>query len=127
MGEVHFTDRELDVMSVLWARGSGTVAEVREAMPDELAYTTVLKVLQILTEKGHVRHEEEGRAYRYYPAVAPEEAGSSALKRIVSKVFQGSAELLFAQLISDRSLTEEQLQRMQDLLDDRTSGAGEGD
>ena len=61
MGEVHLTDRELDVMSALWAEGSGTVAEVREHIQDDLAYTTVLKMLQILTEKGYVRHEDEGR------------------------------------------------------------------
>ena len=124
MGDVHFTDRELDVMSALWVEGSGTVAEVRERMKDDLAYTTVLKVLQILTEKGHVRHEEEGRAYRYYPAVAPEEAGGSALRRIVSKVFHGSAEMVFAQLISDRKLTPQQLQRMQEMLDERSAEEG---
>jgi len=125
MGEVHFTGRELDIMSVLWANESGTVAEVRGELQDELAYTTVLKVLQILTDKGHVRHEAQGRAYRYYPAVEPEEAGGSALRRIVTKVFQGSAEMLFAQLISDRALTDDQLQRMQEMLDDRASGSGE--
>ena len=125
MGELHLTERELDVMSVLWAEGSGTVAEVRERIQDELAYTTVLKMLQILTEKGFVRHEEEGRAYRYYPAVAPEEAGGSALRRIVQKVFHGSAELVFAQLISDRHLTPEQLRRMQEMLDERSGGTEE--
>ncbi len=126
MGEVHLTDRELDVMSALWAEGSGTVAEVRERIQDDLAYTSVLKMLQILAEKGYVRHEEEGRAYRYYPAVAPEEAGGSALRRIVSKVFHGSAELVFAQLISDRRLTPEQLRRMQEMLEER-SAEEEGD
>ena len=58
------TDRELDVMAVLWERGSGTVAEVKAALRDELAYTTVLTVLRILEAKGHVRHEGEGRAHR---------------------------------------------------------------
>src|SRR5262245_49833892 len=66
---INFTDRELDVMAVLWERGSGTVAEVRERLPDELAYTTVLTILRILQEKGYVRHEGEGRAHRFYPLV----------------------------------------------------------
>lgn len=119
MTDVFFTDRELDIMSVLWADGSGTVAEVRDALEDELGYTTVLKMLQILEEKGHVRHEPEGRAHRFYPRVAPEKAGKSALERIRSKIFHGSAELLVAQLVSDRSLTGEQLERMRRMIEDR--------
>ncbi|HEX6924855.1 MAG TPA: BlaI/MecI/CopY family transcriptional regulator [Longimicrobiaceae bacterium] len=119
-----FTARELDVMSVLWRQGSGTVAEVREQLPDELAYTTVLWVLQTLEEKGYVRHEREGRAHRYIPLVEPEEAGATALSRIVDKVFHGSAEQLLAQLVTERNLPAEELQRMRDLLDRRLAEAG---
>ena len=54
-----FTDRELDIMSVLWRDGSGTVAEVRESLGSDVGYTTVLKMLQIMEEKGAVRHERE--------------------------------------------------------------------
>ena len=82
---VSFTDRELDVMAVLWQRGPSTVAEVREALEDALAYTTVLTVLRTLEDKGYVGHEEEGRAYRYFPAVAREEAGTSALRPAASR------------------------------------------
>ena len=106
-------------MSVLWRAGSGTVAEVREQLTDELAYTTVLWVLQTLEEKGYARHEREGRAHRYIPLVEPEEAGASALDRIVEKVFHGSAEMLLAQLVSERDLPPAELQRMRDLLDKR--------
>ena len=60
-----FTDRELDVMAVLWDRGPSTVAEVRENLEDPLAYTTVLTVLRTLETKGYVSHEEEGKAHRY--------------------------------------------------------------
>jgi hypothetical protein len=59
---------------------------VRERLADALAYTTVLWVLQTLEEKGHVRHEKEGRAYRYYPTTEPETAGEGALDRLVDKV-----------------------------------------
>ena len=79
MKEPVFTSRELDVMSVLWRESSGTVAEVRERLSDDLAYTTVLWVLQTLEEKGYVRHEREGRAHRYIPLVESEAAGASAL------------------------------------------------
>lgn len=124
MKEPRFTERELDVMSVLWRGGSGTVAEVREQIADALAYTTVLWVLQTLEEKGYVRHEREGRAHRYFPLVQPEAAGASALDRIVDKVFHGSAEMLLAQLVSERDLPPEELQRMRELLDRRLAEGG---
>jgi len=120
-----FTERELDVMSVLWRRGSGTVAEVKEGLEGEPGYTTVLKILQILEEKGMVRHEREGRAYRYHPVVEPEEAGEHALDRIVDKIFQGSAELALARLVERRRLSPGEVARMKALLDeaaDRESG-----
>jgi BlaI family penicillinase repressor len=119
MDEISFTPRELDVMSILWRAGSGTVTEVREALDEDLAYTSVLSALQTLEEKGFVRHESEGRAYRYHPTVAPENAGRSALARIREAVFQGSAELMFAQFVSDRKLKREELERMRRLLADR--------
>ena len=119
MDEISFTPRELDVMSILWRAGSGTVTEVREGLDEALAYTSVLSALQTLEEKGFVRHESEGRAYRYFPTVAPENAGRSALTRIREAVFGGSAELLFAQLVSDRKLKREELERMRRLLAQR--------
>jgi len=120
--EIQFTDRELDVMGVLWDGGPATVAEVQGALADELAYTTVLTVLRTLEEKGHIAHEEEGRAYRYYALVAREAAGESALRRLVKKVFRGSPELLLTQLVSDRKLDAEQLARLRRLLDERLEG-----
>lgn len=116
--DVHFTERELDIMSVLWRLGSGTVAEVREELGEELGYTSVLKMLQILEEKGSVRHESEGRAYRYFPVVEAAEAGGPALRRVVNKIFLGSAELVLARLVSDRTLSQEELDRMRALLDE---------
>ncbi|MFW5951027.1 MAG: BlaI/MecI/CopY family transcriptional regulator [Gemmatimonadota bacterium] len=124
MDEISFTPRELDVMSILWRAGSGTVAEVKDALEEDLAYTTVLSALQVLEEKGHVRHEAEGRAYRYYPTVAPEEAGVSALGRIRDAIYQGSAEWMFAQLVSDRRLERRDLERMRRLLDERLEEQG---
>jgi predicted transcriptional regulator len=119
MSESLFTDRELDVMSILWALGSATVADVRERLADELAYTSVLSALQTLEEKGYVRHEAEGRAYRYHPVVGPSEAGSSAIAQVLDKIFHGSAESMLAQMVEDRSLTRAELERMRALLDKR--------
>ena len=116
MHDIYFTPRELDVMSVLWREGSGTVAEVREALGEELAYTSVLSALQLLEQKGSIRHEPEGRAYRYFPVVAPERAGKSALARIRDAIFQGSAERMFAQFVAAEDLSQAELERMRRLL-----------
>lgn len=119
MTDIHFPPRELAVMSSLWRRGSATVADVREDLKEELAYTSVLSALQTLEDKGYVRHEAEGRAYRYFPLIAAERAGGSALQRIRDAIYQGSAERLFAQLVSDRKLSREELERMRALLSER--------
>jgi BlaI family transcriptional regulator, penicillinase repressor len=126
MSAVTFTTREMDVMSVLWSLGSATVAEVKDRITDPLAYTTVLSVLQTLEEKGYVRHEGEGRAYRYFPLVDWQTAGGSELKRLLSKVFRGSPELLMLQLVEDEGLTPEQLRRIQELVEERIASQ-EGD
>ena len=121
---LRLSDRELDVRAVLWSRGSGTVAEVREALPDPLAYTTVLTVLRTLEEKGFVGHEEEGKAHRYAPLVARERAGRSALTRMVDKLFDGSPELLLTQLVSDRRLSPQEIKKLRKILDQRLKEGG---
>jgi predicted transcriptional regulator len=117
--DISFTDRELDVMAVLWRKGSGTVAEVRDALDDTFAYTTVLTVLRTLEDKGFITHIAEGKAHRYLPAVTPDLAGKSALTRVLDKIFAGSPELLLTQLVSDRKLDTAELKRLRKLLDDR--------
>lgn len=119
MVEILFTDRELDVMAVLWDMGSGTVAEVKERLQDPLAYTTVLTILRTLEEKGRLAHKEEGRAYRYYPLVQRTEARESHVRRLTRKLFQDSPELLVTQLVADERLSQEQLERLRSLLDQR--------
>ena len=80
------TGRELDVMNVLWKRGSATVSEVLDELRDELAYTTVLTILRRLEKKGHVKHRLDGKAHRYVALVQREEAQDSALQRITRKL-----------------------------------------
>lgn len=125
MADIRFSERELDIMSVLWRLGSGTVAEVRAELPPGLGYTSVLKMLQIMEEKGHVRHEEEGRAYRYYATVPAEAAGDSALKRILSRIFDGSSELLLARLVEQQSPSAAELRRMRRMLEEAEARAAE--
>lgn len=121
---VSFTDRELDIMAVVWELGSATVREVQDRLADELAYTTVLTLLRTLEAKGYLRHEVEGRAHRYFPTVERRQAGASALRRLLATVFRGSPEALLTQLVSDQGLSEEELLRLKRLLDEWLDGPG---
>ena len=127
MTDVSFTERELDIMSVLWDRGPSTVSEVRVVLRDTFAYTTVLSVLRTLEAKGHVGHEVQGKAHRYVPLVDREAAGKSALGRIVDKMFRGSREMLLAHLVDARGVDEEEVKRLRNVLTDRLrDGGGSG-
>jgi predicted transcriptional regulator len=117
--EISLTERELDLMTVLWDRGPSTVAEVRAALTDDLAYTTVLTLLRVMEEKRLVSREEEGRAHRYSPRVERAEARSSALRRMTRRLFAGNPELLLTKLVEDEAWSEGDLQRMRALLDER--------
>ena len=116
MDDIYFPPRELAVMSVLWPLGSASVSDVRDALEEDLAYTSVLSALQTLEEKGFVRHEAEGRAYRYYPTVEAERAGGSALARVRDAIFHGSIERMFAQMVADKKLSRKELERMRELI-----------
>lgn len=119
---ISFTERELDIMSVLWAHGPSTAAEVRDRLHDDLAYNTVLTMLGILEQKGYVRHTEVGRTYRFHPTVDREQAGKSAIKRIVDTVFGGSEELMLTHLVHEQKLSRKRLERLRRMLDDRLDG-----
>jgi predicted transcriptional regulator len=122
VADVSFTGRELDVMAVLWTHGPSTVAEVREHLEDELAYTTVLTILRTLEAKGFVSHEEEGKAHRYAPLVARDRAGRSALGQVLDKIFGGSREMLLANLVRERGVDAAELKRLRKVLDSRLGG-----
>lgn len=112
------TERELDIMNVLWDLESGTVSEVRERLTDDLAYNTVLTVIRTLETKGFLRHEGVGKAHRYFPRVKREANAGSTLSRVLKKVFQDSPELLLTHLVQERSLSPAELKRLRKLLDE---------
>lgn len=113
---VRLTNRELDIMAVLWEHGSATVGEVQDRLADDLAYTTVLTILRGLEAKRAVRHEQDGKAYRYFAAVAPEAAGDGPLQRVLDKVYQGSRELMIARLVDDETVSPQELRRIRRML-----------
>jgi BlaI family transcriptional regulator, penicillinase repressor len=117
MTDVLLTDREAEVMDVLWKNGPSLVAEVRDQLPEEFAYTTVLTVLRTLETKGYVQHESEGRGHRYFAAVQQRAARRSALRHLTSKLFGGSRELLLTHLVSDKRLTQAEIRKLRELLD----------
>lgn len=106
-------------MAIVWRRKSATVSEVLGDLGEDLAYPTVLTLLRILEQKGYLRHEREGRAFRYYPRITPDDAGDGVLRRLVSKVYRGSRELLVSRLISGDDVSPEELRRISRLLRER--------
>lgn len=117
--ETTLGERELDVMAALWRDGPGTVAEVRDRLPDGLAYNTVLTILRNLEGKQFVGHTAEGRTFRYFPAVTEHAVSSSALSRLVGKLFRGSALRAVANLVEQDSLSRDELRDLHRLLDER--------
>jgi predicted transcriptional regulator len=116
---VVFTERELDLMAVLWQHGPSTVAEIRARLSDSVSHNTVATILTILENKGHVAHTEEGRAFRYRALVGREEAGTRAFARLVDTVFAGSPEALLTHFVRDRRLSSEELRRIRAILDEQ--------
>ena len=114
------TDREAELMEVLWERGPSTVAEVRDQLPHDPAYTTILTILRNLESKGLVAHDQEGRAHRYIARVARDAAQRSALRDLSRKLFKGSTAMLVTHLVADQKLSPEELRRIRALLDQRT-------
>jgi predicted transcriptional regulator len=108
--------REAELMQVLWEHGPSTVGEVQQRLKDNLAYTTVLTILQKLEKKQYVTHEEEGRSHRFMAAISREAAQRSAVRDLASKLFKGSAGLLLTQIVKDEALSEDDLKRIRRLI-----------
>lgn len=106
--------RESEIIEILYRLGRAGAAEIREAMADPPGYSSVRKQLEILQEKGYVRHEQEGRRYLYIPTVPREEAADGALNRVVRSFFQGDVEAAMVSLLSlsERLPSEESLEKM---------------
>jgi BlaI family penicillinase repressor len=110
------TPLELEIMQVLWEAGPSTVAEVQPKLKAELAYTTVQTMLNVLLRKGKVRRAQEGRAFRYGPAVSRERATGSALSDLVQRMFGGSSEALLLAMVDSRQITAKELARVAERL-----------
>jgi predicted transcriptional regulator len=111
------TDGELRIMQVLWARGHGTVGDVVADLPaPKPAYNTVLTMLRILEQKGHVTHEKDGRAFIYKPLVDHGQARQRAVSHLLKRFFDDSAELLVLDLLGHDRVEPDDVQRIRALL-----------
>jgi BlaI family transcriptional regulator, penicillinase repressor len=104
-----FTPLELRIMQVLWACGPGSVQSVQHGLGDELAYTTVQTMLNILERKGHVKRTLVGRAYEYRPLQTREVAVGSAVRDLLNRMFDGSAEGLVMNMLRTKQINAKKL------------------
>lgn len=109
--------RERQILDILYAKGSATAAEVREALPDPPSYSAVRALLRILEEKGHAQHQTRGTRYLYIPSEPRESARNSALTRIVKTFFEGSAAQAAAALVDSGSLSADDLTHLAELIE----------
>lgn len=117
MTELRLTQRELDIMSVLWELGEATVTEVRDRVDATLAYTSISSMIRTLEMKGFVSHRRgEGKTHVYFPVIEAEEAGETVLGRVLSKIYGGSPIKLLAHLVEQNKLSDTELTRMRELL-----------
>ncbi len=111
---------QLQVMEIVWQRGSATVAEVHEELgrTRALAYTTALSTLRGLERRGHVSHTREGRAHRFHARVSREDYTRQRVDRLVSTLFSGQAEKLMSHLLGSETLDPKTLGGIRRLLED---------
>lgn len=117
--DIVLADREAEIMEVLWDSGPSTVAEVKDRVPDGLAYTTVLTILRNLESKGYVTHDADGKAHRYSPLIERDAARRSALQAMAAKFFKGSTAMLLTHLVADEKLSSADVKRLRDMLSKR--------
>jgi BlaI family transcriptional regulator, penicillinase repressor len=106
-------------MDVLWQKGSATVQQVLEALPNKptLAYNSVLTTIRILEKKGYVKHVKDGRAHLYTPSVERQDATRSEIRHLVQRFFKNSHELLVLNILEDKNIDAEELKRLRKMLE----------
>jgi predicted transcriptional regulator len=125
------TEAELRLMDVLWQKGSATVQQVLDALPEKpaLAYNSVLTTIRVLENKGYLEHVKDGRAHIYKPIMEREEATRSEIRHLIGRFFKNSHELLVLNVLEDLSfedgssenkvLEAKELKRLRQLLQSR--------
>jgi predicted transcriptional regulator len=115
------TQVELELMSILWKMGAGTVHDVLEQLPPQraLAYTSVSTVLRILETKGFLDTRKEGRGHQYLPAISKTSYESTTVQDVVTRVFDGTPTTLVRRLLEVGDLSRDDLREIQALLEEK--------
>lgn len=116
------TDAELAILRVLWERGPSTVRQVHEVLVvrvGQTAYTTALKILQIMTEKGLVRRDDSDRSHVYTPRLTEEQTQRQLVRDLLDRAFGGSSSKLVMQALNARRATPEELGEIRKLIEAR--------
>ena len=118
--------RERQIMDILYKLGSGSVSDVREALPDPPSYSSVRALLGILKDKGYVSYKKQGRGYMYKPKVSRSDASRTMLKHVVQTFFDDSIENVVATLmnISGEDLSDEEYDRLKRLIEQKRKPEG---
>jgi predicted transcriptional regulator len=116
------TDAELAILRILWSRGPSTVREVASAMGREAAYTTVLKLLQIMTDKQLVRRDESARTHVYQAAHSEEQMQQHLVADLLDRAFDGSAAKLLMRALSAKKTSPKELEEIRKLLKEKQGG-----
>jgi BlaI family penicillinase repressor len=116
------TDAELAILRVLWSRGASTVREVARELRRESAYTTILKLLQIMTEKRLVTRDETPRTHVYEAAWSEDQTQRLIITDLLDKVFKGSARTLVMQALAAKPASRKELAEIRKLLDQQRGG-----
>jgi BlaI family transcriptional regulator, penicillinase repressor len=112
------TKLELQIMQVIWRQGASNVAAVQEGLPQQLAYTTVQTMLNILERKGKLRRKLRGRAYVYSATVTEDKASRHAVRDLVDRMFGGSADELVMSLIKSRQIDPKRIAKLSKRLEE---------
>ena len=112
------TDQELEIMKIVWDRDSVTVRDVYESLLEKrkVAYTTVMTMMNILEQKGHLKKAQEERAYVYRSTKPRNQVIRGMVREFVNRVFNGSAEPLLLHLVEDQKLTEEDIEEIRQMI-----------
>ena len=123
------TDAELAILRVLWERGPSTVRQVHDVLTRErpTAYTTALKLLQIMTEKGLVRRDETDRTHIYHSRLSEEQTQRQLVRDLLDRAFGGSASKLVMQALAARRSTPEELGEIRKMIETRREARDERD
>jgi predicted transcriptional regulator len=120
------TPSETEILNVLWDLGPSTVRQVHDVLDAQhkTGYTTVLKLMQIMTDKGLVRREDgDGRAHIYTPTLERDLAQRQMVRDLVDRILGGSATHLVLQALEERPASDEELEEIRQLIDKREKGA----